>query len=412
MYLFGASGHAKVVIDILASQNITVKALFDDNEDITELLGIPVLHDLTIKSPLIISVGDNDARKKISERIIVEYGRAIHSSAIVSSFVEIGLGSVVMQGAIIQSCSQIGKHCIINTGASIDHDCIIDDFVHISPRATLCGNVSVGEGTWIGASATIIEGVKIGKWSIVGAGSVVTKDIPDNVIMVGVPAKILKYKEVCKNTFNSLQPIAIYGVGGFGREVLALINTINQKEPKYHFIGFFDDGIPKGTKTKYGEILGNIDDLNKINQPLCLALAIGSSTILHNLLQRIVSTHITFVNLIHPTVEIDDSVKMGKGNIITYGNFISCDVTIGDFNIFNTKCAVGHDTVIGSFNVFNPNSQISGDVTIGDENFWGLNSSVIQGKQVGNNNKIGACSFVIRNVKDDMSLFGIPATKQ
>ena len=145
MYLFGASGHAKVIIDILASQNIAIKALFDDNKEITELLGIPVLHDLEIKSPLIICIGNNNVRKKIAEKIDVEYGKAVHSSAIISPFVKIDWGTVVMQGAIIQSCSQIGKHCIINTGASIDHDCIIEDFVHISPHATLCGNVTVGE---------------------------------------------------------------------------------------------------------------------------------------------------------------------------------------------------------------------------------------------------------------------------
>ncbi|MDR0333395.1 MAG: acetyltransferase [Dysgonamonadaceae bacterium] len=192
MYLFGASGHAKVIIDILASQNIAVKALFDDNKEITELLGIPVLHDLNIKSPLIISIGNNNIRKKITEKIVVEYGKAIHRSVIISPFSEIGLGSVVMQGAIIQSCSQIGKHCIINTGASIDHDCIIENFVHISPHATLCGNVSVGEGTWIGAGTTIIQGVKIGKWSVIGAGSVVTKDIPDGVLAVGNRCKVIK----------------------------------------------------------------------------------------------------------------------------------------------------------------------------------------------------------------------------
>lgn len=193
MYLFGASGHAKVIIDILASQNIVVKALFDDNKEITELLGIPVLHNMNdIKSPLIISIGSNTTRKKIAEKIDVEYGKAIHSSAIISSFSEIGLGTVVMQGTIIQSCSQIGKHCIINTGASIDHDCSIDDFVHISPHATLCGHVSVGEGTWVGAGATVIQGVKIGKWSVIGAGSVVTKDIPDGVLAVGNRCKVIK----------------------------------------------------------------------------------------------------------------------------------------------------------------------------------------------------------------------------
>jgi len=97
-----------------------------------------------------------------------------------------------MQGGIIQSCSEIGSHCIINTGASVDHDCKVEDFVHISPHATLCGNVTVGEGTWIGAGTIIIPGVKIGKWCIIGAGSVVTKDIPNHVLAIGNPCKVIK----------------------------------------------------------------------------------------------------------------------------------------------------------------------------------------------------------------------------
>lgn len=208
-----------------------------------------------------------------------------------------------------------------------------------------------------------------------------------------------------------MKDLAIYGAGGFGREVSCVIQSINKVKPEWNLIGFFDDGILKGTKTKYGQILGNIDDLNKIDQPLSLVISIGTPHTLNNIVKNIFTPNIEFVNLIHPSAEIHDSVKMGKGNIFAFGNFISCDVTIGDFNVFNTKCGIGHDVCIGSFNVFNPNSQISGSVTIGNENFWGLNSSVMQERKIGNNNKIGASTFVTRNVKDNESLFGIPAKK-
>lgn len=192
MYLYGASGHAKVIIDILKANHESIEALFDDDRSITHLLDYPVLHSSEVRGPLIISIGNNQIRCRISKSIIVEFGRAIHPLSIVSETVQIDEGSVVMQGAIIQSCVRVGKHCIINTGASIDHECVIGDFAHISPHTTLCGNVVVGEGTWIGAGTTIIPGVKIGCWSVIGAGSVVSKDIPDRVLAVGNRCRVVK----------------------------------------------------------------------------------------------------------------------------------------------------------------------------------------------------------------------------
>ena len=192
MYLYGTSGYAKVIIDILGANHEPIEALFDDNEEIHNLFDYPVLRPSKVCGPLIISIGNNGIRRKIAKELKVEYGKAFHPSAIISEETEIREGSVVMQGAIVQSDACIGSHCIINTGASVDHECLIADYVHISPHCTLCGNVQVGEGTWIGAGSVVIPGVKIGKWSIIGAGSVVTKDIPDGVLAVGNRCKIIK----------------------------------------------------------------------------------------------------------------------------------------------------------------------------------------------------------------------------
>ena len=192
MYLYGASGHAKVIMDILRANNESIDALFDDNEALSDLMGYPVRRSSEVKGPLIISIGSNEIRKKIAEMLDVEFGTAIHPSAIVSPDATIDKGTVVMQGAIIQSCAHIGKHCIVNTGVSVDHECIVEDYVHVSPHATLCGNVHVGEGTWIGAGSVVIQGITIGKGCIIGAGSVVTKDIPDNVLAVGNRCKVIR----------------------------------------------------------------------------------------------------------------------------------------------------------------------------------------------------------------------------
>lgn len=192
--LFGASGHAKVIMDIIESNGDEVNCLYDDVPRFTIIHNKPVYSSKRsqIQGPLIISIGSNQIRNLISERYNTEYAIAIHHQAIISPSASIGVGTVVMQGAIIQADAQVGKHCIVNTGASIDHECIIDDFVHISPHATLCGNVHVGEGSWIGAGTTIIPGIKIGRWCTIGAGSVVIHDIPDGAKAYGNPCKVMK----------------------------------------------------------------------------------------------------------------------------------------------------------------------------------------------------------------------------
>lgn len=192
MYLYGASGHAKVIIDILANAGIAVEALVDDNQNISNLHGIPIVHSAEGLSPLIVSIGNNKIRKRIAEKLQCVFGIAVHSSAFVSPNAKIGEGTVVMPGAIIQSDAQIGRHCIINTGATIDHECVIEDYVHVSPNASLCGNVHVGEGTQIGAGAVVVPNKEIGKWSLICAGSVVTIDIPDYCIAAGNRCKIIK----------------------------------------------------------------------------------------------------------------------------------------------------------------------------------------------------------------------------
>ncbi len=195
IYLYGAGGHAKVVIDILESSGEIVAGIFDDDSAKTiwkfPRLEFPGPFSLSADK-LILSIGNNLIRKKIAMQLDVDYHTAIHPSAIISAYAYIDTGSVLMGGVLINADSKIGRHCIINSHASIDHDCVLQDFTHISPNATLCGDVFVGECTHIGAGAIIIPGKKIGPNTIIGAGAVVVSDIPGNVIAVGNPARIIK----------------------------------------------------------------------------------------------------------------------------------------------------------------------------------------------------------------------------
>lgn len=191
MYLYGASGHALVISDILRAEGVEVKGVFDDNSGLTEFCGMSVDHHWRGQEPVIISIGNCAIRRKIAKRLACRFGTAIHPSAIISPSARIGEGTVVMPGAIINAHASIGRHCIINTKASVDHECRIGDFVHVAPGATMSGDVEVGEGTWIGVGACIKQGIKIGKNCMIGAGAVVVRDIPDGVTAFGNPCKTM-----------------------------------------------------------------------------------------------------------------------------------------------------------------------------------------------------------------------------
>lgn len=202
IFLFGAGGHAKVVIDILERQGtFLIKYLVDDNPSLegNTVCGYPVIGGRDKIQPSrtemgIVAVGDNGLRCAVSDWLKSRsYGliTAIHPSAQIARGVVVGNGTVVMAGAIINSDAVIGENVIVNTRAGIDHDCVIRNGVHIAPNATLCGAVRVDEMAFIGAGATIIPNLSVGREVVVGAGATVVDDVPPRIVVVGLPAKKL-----------------------------------------------------------------------------------------------------------------------------------------------------------------------------------------------------------------------------
>jgi acetyltransferase EpsM len=205
LFIYGASGHGKVIIDIvIKEEQYKIVGIIDDDPKLWkgEFCGYPiiggenVLKDKTYRdSRLILAIGDNAARKKLWQTIDAlgyELTCAVHPSAQIGRNVFIGVGTVIMANTAINSGTKIGENTIINTGATIDHDCVLEDYVHISPGAHLAGNVHVGKLTHIGIGASVVQGIKIGKGVIIGAGAAVIDNIPDNVTAAGVPARVLK----------------------------------------------------------------------------------------------------------------------------------------------------------------------------------------------------------------------------
>lgn len=194
MYLFGASGHGKVIAEIAELNGVFVHAFIDDDISKEVLLNYPVQRELPkYDNQLIISIGNNLTRKKISELYPnYHFISLFHPKTNISTSAEINIGTVIMAGVSINASVTIGKHCIINTNASVDHDCVISDYVHVSPNVALAGNVEIREGTHIGIGASVIQNVKIGKWCTIGAGAVIINDIPDGATVVGNPGRIIK----------------------------------------------------------------------------------------------------------------------------------------------------------------------------------------------------------------------------
>lgn len=209
-----------------------------------------------------------------------------------------------------------------------------------------------------------------------------------------------------------MKNIAIYGAGGFGREIACLIKRINEKNKQWDFIGFFDDGKDRGSHNEYGKILGGISELNSWKSPLSIVIAIGSPKILFSVVSKISNKLVDFPNIIAPDVTFLDyeSLQLGKGNLICSSCLFSCNIKIGDFNIFNGFITVGHDTQIGNYNSLMPAVRVSGEVGIGNCNFFGVSSVVLQQIQIGCNTIIGTNSVVIRKTKDGNTYVGNPAS--
>ncbi len=193
IFIYGASGHGKVVADIAKAVGYKNIKFIDDGEN--TYISFDKFISLKIKVPVALGIGDNEIRSKIYERLIINnfsIVTLVHPKAFVSKSAKIGKGTVIMPGSIINADAKIEEGVIINSGSIIEHDCRIGKFAHISPNASLAGNVKVGSFSHIGIGASVIQGKNIGEHTIIGAGSVVIDDIPSFCVGVGVPVKVIK----------------------------------------------------------------------------------------------------------------------------------------------------------------------------------------------------------------------------
>ncbi len=220
--IVGAGGHGRVVLDILRAEGIYSPIGFLDSNPYLHnkyVDGVRVLGDLGYLKSLsskekdeigvIIAIGDNGTRRRFAEevnKLDLELINAIHPSANIASNAIIGRNVVIAAGAHICAHCQIGNSAILNTGCIVDHESIIGNAAHICPGAKLAGRVIVEGGAFVGIGATVIQNIRIGTDAVVGAGAVVIKDVPPACTVVGVPARVVKYRYGQPIKFPSIYP--------------------------------------------------------------------------------------------------------------------------------------------------------------------------------------------------------------
>ena len=209
-----------------------------------------------------------------------------------------------------------------------------------------------------------------------------------------------------------MKDIAIFGAGGFGREVLTIIKAINKEKSTYNMVGFFDDGLPIGKVVNGYPVLGGKEELNKWGHNLCVVFAVGNPIVKDKIVKGLYNDNLSFPTLIHPSVIIGDSdyVHIGKGCIICAGCIITTNIQIKDFVILNLGCTVGHDTVIGEHSSFMPSVNISGEVNISERVYVGTGAKIINQLSIGENTIVGAGAVVINSLPSNCTVVGVPAS--
>lgn len=206
-----------------------------------------------------------------------------------------------------------------------------------------------------------------------------------------------------------MRDIAIYGCGGFGREVLQIIHALNAQVPQWTCLGFVVDPGIAHPDTVHG--LPVVEDIAMLERGTRadLAIGIGAPMVRRRVADRMAANGHVFPALVHPRAWLGENISLGEGVLVCAGACLTTDITVDAHVHINLCATVGHDAVLGAYSTISPGANISGNVTLGAGVDIGTGATVIQGVNIGEGAVIGAGAAVVRAIPPHCTAVGVPA---
>jgi len=211
-----------------------------------------------------------------------------------------------------------------------------------------------------------------------------------------------------------MQKILVYGAGGFGREVMLMLRQINDINPAWNVVGFFDDAKRIGDKVDDYMVLGGIDEVNALTEPCDVVIGIADPSARRKIVNRITNPLISFPSIVHPSVMKGDMLRnsFGRGSIITAGTIFTTNINVGEFVIINLSCTIGHDVVLENYCSIMPACSLSGFIHAEEGSYIGAGAIILPNIKIGKWSTIGAGAVVTRNVSENATVIGVPASER